>query len=390
MWVSNRTVQSAVRSSCFSIAKWPGGEYGTYAVAEYTTHPTIAAYTHGVWLWFMRNGTSRLLAGNGGGISGDGAPATSAGFGNIMSIAVDPRYNIYVATAIRLRRISGATRLVSTVAGDSTNWQYADRADGSLLVGGQISNFYGMVSDAAGNIVFADHTFQKIRLLYALNNTYWHLAGGGSLTPARRSNVIGVSVSLNSPVGVAMGRDGTVYFSHGDIVSKLVRASPSARATATPSLSTGSTPSATASATLRASDYTAFNSRAYIWTVAGNGSSAVRGGDGGMATSAALAGPQALLLDEANRRLYVSQAGGLVRVVDLRTSRISTLLGNGSAMMSVRGSMDPRGLCWLAAGTVLAVVERAGHRLTGAPADGAAAFNIMGTGCVCGAARGGV
>jgi DNA-binding beta-propeller fold protein YncE len=66
-------------------------------------------------------------------------------------------------------------------------------------------------------------------------------------------------------------------------------------------------------------------------------------GDLGLATAAQLAGPQGLALDPARRRLYVAERGNShrVRVIDLATGTIDTLVGGGTAPAPGYGDSGP-------------------------------------------------
>jgi outer membrane protein assembly factor BamB len=67
-----------------------------------------------------------------------------------------------------------------------------------------------------------------------------------------------------------------------------------------------------------------------IRTIAGTGQ-ARYSGDGGPAVSASLQDPAALVIDGRDRLYIADQSNNRVRAVDLRTGRISTIAGNGTA-----------------------------------------------------------
>lgn len=79
-----------------------------------------------------------------------------------------------------------------------------------------------------------------------------------------------------------------------------------------------------------------------ISSIAGNGTCGYAG-DGALATAARLANPQGLALDAAGRRLYVAERGSShrVRVINLATGVIDTLVGGGTAASPGFGDGGP-------------------------------------------------
>ena len=110
-------------------------------------------------------GTGRMttVAGNGvRGYSGDGGPATSAEFGTLCCVAVDGSGNVYIADGgnSRLRQVSAATGIVTTVAGNGTAGY---SGDGGPATSAQLYDPGAVALDAAGDIYFADDG--RIRML---------------------------------------------------------------------------------------------------------------------------------------------------------------------------------------------------------------------------------
>jgi hypothetical protein len=143
--------------------------------------------------------------------------------------------------------------------------------------------------DAAGNLYFADtnrdevyeSSLAGVLTVVAGNGVQGYGGDGGAAT----------SAELNSPEGVAVGRDGTLYIA--DTGNDLIRAV----------------------------------SGGVITTFAGTGSSRLAG-DEGSATAAMLRRPNALAID-ASGALLVSDAGN-ERVLRISGGVISTIAGNGT------------------------------------------------------------
>ncbi len=210
------------------------------------------------------------VAGNGTmGNSGDGGPATSAEFMSPGALAVDTHGNLFVTdgTAGVVRKVA-ADGTISTVA---SGMQYPE----------------GVAVDASGNLYIAATSDWKVwkvspggvRTTFAGTGDQAYTGDGGPAT----------SAALQGPEGVAVDGAGNVWIA--DPFSNVVRK---------------------------------VDSNGIITTVAGNGTDT---GDGGPATGAQLAEPNALALDAADN-LYIS-AGGRIRKVTAADGIITTIAGDG-------------------------------------------------------------
>ena len=94
------------------------------------------------------------VAGNGtAGFSGDGGAATSAQLNGPIFVALDSSQNLYISDTLnnRIRKVSGGK--ISTFAGKGGA---AYTGDGGQATAAQLSNPYGIVVDAKGNLLIAD------------------------------------------------------------------------------------------------------------------------------------------------------------------------------------------------------------------------------------------
>ncbi|MFD2584443.1 DUF6443 domain-containing protein, partial [Pedobacter vanadiisoli] len=165
---------------------------GNLYVADYSNHRIRVISPAGVVSTF---------AGTGSAGSSNGS-ALSATFRNPMGIAVDASGNIYVADRLNhmIRKISGGT--VSTVAGNGSM--------GSANGYGTSATFQypnNLAVDASGNIYVADQQNHTIRKIDASG----YVSAFAGTTSAGSVNGTGSGVRLNSPYGLSIDSQGTLY-----------------------------------------------------------------------------------------------------------------------------------------------------------------------------------
>lgn len=142
------------------------------------------------------------LAGSGVGGAADGAAATSR-FSDPFGVVVDAVGNVFVADggdSNRIRRISPAGE-VSTFAGAKEGF-----ADG-VGTAAAFNTPSGLAIDRKGNLIVADTANHAIRRI-APNGTVTTLAGNGK--PGQADGV-GIAAQFNGPVAVALDKAGNVF-----------------------------------------------------------------------------------------------------------------------------------------------------------------------------------
>jgi sugar lactone lactonase YvrE len=141
---------------------------------------------------------------------GDGGPALGACLVHVEAVAIGRGGDLYLGDAIgRIRRIDARSGIISTVAGCGLAGY---SGDGGPAMQARIGTPTAIRFDARGNLFFADRAYHVVRRVDAHSGTITTVAGSGEPgfspdgTPARQAR-------LDLPYGLAIGPDGTVYFS---------------------------------------------------------------------------------------------------------------------------------------------------------------------------------
>jgi sugar lactone lactonase YvrE len=262
-------------------------------------------------------GTISTFAGTGNcGFSGDGGPAKSARISRSYGIVFDRSGNLLITDGARIRKITPGG-IISTVAGNGT---YGYSGDGGSATQASLNYPEGVFGDAAGNIYIADSFNYVIRKINPQGVIYTvagnHTAGfSGDGGPA-------IKASLNYPYSVVADGMGNFYIADtGNTRVRIV------------------------------------NSAGTINTYAGNGLGG-NTGSGGPATSAAIGGPNQLLIGKG--KLYLTAED--IWAVDLNTQVISIMAGNGTEGFNGDGKTAlstsftvPAGMAFNGAGGLLVV-----------------------------------
>lgn len=127
------------------------------------------------------------------GSSGDGGAATNARLFSPVDIAIDGSNNFYIADQLnqRIRKVTAATGFISTVAGTGT---LGSSGDGGSATSARLNFPTAVVLDGGGNLYIADAGNNRIRKVTAATNIISTVAGtgvpgssgdGGAATSAR-------------------------------------------------------------------------------------------------------------------------------------------------------------------------------------------------------------
>jgi len=219
------------------------------------------------------SGTIATIAGDGTGnwdYTGDGGPAKNARFAGAVDVAIDSAGNLYIADSQNMvvRKVSAATGIITTVAGNGTS---GTSGDGGQAISAELNYPYGVAVDAVGNLYIADMNNNRVRKVDGSTGVITTVAGNGT-QGYTGDNSAAVSAELNNPIGVTVDAAGNLYIT--DSGNQVVR-----------KVAVGGT----------------------ITTIAGNGSAGYSG-DGGPAVSAELNGPWYLATD-ASGNVYIAEDG---------------------------------------------------------------------------------
>jgi RHS repeat-associated protein len=140
--------------------------------------------------------------------SGDGDPATEAALNHPMGIAIGPDGSLYIADSFnqRIRRI-GPDGLITTVAG---NGLAGYGGDGGPATQATLNNPVGIAIGPDGSLYIADTGNSRIRRI-APDGLITTVAGDGRLGYAASDGVPATEAALNHPMGIAIGPDGSLY-----------------------------------------------------------------------------------------------------------------------------------------------------------------------------------
>jgi sugar lactone lactonase YvrE len=159
------------------------------------------------------NGALSGLGDGKGTYSGDGGQATSAGLSVPFAVAFDTAGNIYIPDSAnnRIRKVTKATGVITTVAGTGSNGY---RGDGGAATAAFLYSPSGVALDPAGNIYIADTQNAAIRKVsspasptpgiiatIAVNEAGTSLSPGGT----------GQLVNMFAPMGLCLDGDGNLY-----------------------------------------------------------------------------------------------------------------------------------------------------------------------------------
>ncbi len=260
---------------------------GGQATAAELSDPTLLAFdaignlyiadrANGLIRKITTAGVISTVAGNGTlGYSGDGGQAILAELNAPTGIAIDVFGNLYIADDqnSRIRKVNTAG-IITTIAGNGT---MGFSGDGGQATAAELSDPWGIIFDAAGNLYITDAGTSVIRKVntagiistVAGNGTIGFSGDGGQAT----------ATELNQPVGIILDASGNLYFA--DNQNSRIRM---------------------------------INTSGIISTIVGNGTAGYSG-DGGQATSAKINRPWGITFDAVGNLYIADEGNNVVRKV---------------------------------------------------------------------------
>jgi sugar lactone lactonase YvrE len=234
---------------------------------------------------------------------GDNGPASGASFNTPFGIAVDGAGDVYISDRAdnRVRMVAAGTGIITTVVGTGSACSTSNCGDDGLAINATLNSPGQIALDSVGNLYIADIFDYRVRKVTALTGVITTVAGNGSACATAGCGDGGSALEANLlATGVAVDSSGNLYIS--DYYDLLVRKVM---------FSTG-----------------------IISTIAGKGQMCPGGtspcGDGGAAVNASISYAEEVAVDSAGN-LYVSDSGdNRIRRVSASTGIITTVVGNGS------------------------------------------------------------
>jgi uncharacterized protein (TIGR03437 family) len=295
-------------------------------------------------------------------VAGGAPPATPAAAASISMgqpgrVALDASGNLYFSASNSVFKID-AHGTVTLIAGNS---RAGFSGDGGPAVNAQLNAPQGIAFDPNGNIYIADSRNNRIRQVsQGIITTF---AGTGAISPGGGPSAYGdggpaTNAQLHLPMGVAVDANFNVYIADtGDNTIREVTTDGNIATIAGDSFPSYQGDGGLAiTAELHGPEdvavdssgniYIADTQNAYIRKVttdgninyiAGDGSIGYTG-DGGYATSAGLVAPFALAVDSSGNVYFAENGDSRIRRIDAKSLDISTVAGNGTPGFSGDGS----------------------------------------------------
>ncbi len=271
---------------------------------------------------------------------GDGRMATAAQVNSTEGIWLDGNCNLYICDGYsRIRRVNTNTGIISTITGLNTKGYSGDNGpatDAKICC-------YGLYSDLDGNIYFADPDANRVRKVSVATGIISTIAGGGTVVgdtgPA-------TDAKLDKPVNVYGDNDGNIYIGEDARIRKINKTGiiTTIAGTGTTGLSGDGGPATNAQFYSAEGMLTDDRGNFYF---ADRGNSRIRkidnkgiittyagttdgySGDGGPATAAKLSGPISFVIDYSGGMVIGDNQNNYLRRVDAQTGKITTIGGMG-------------------------------------------------------------
>lgn len=279
------------------------------------------------------SGIVATVAGTGeAGYTGDGGPAVDATLYEPYALAVDKADgSIYIVDRLNaaVRRVDGATGVISTVAGTGEPGYAGDGGPGHLA---QLREPNDCFLDGNGGLLIADIQDQRIRRLELASGVIDTFAGngekarGGDGLPARQASILGARA-------VCMDAAGNTYIAEreGNGV-RIVTAG------------------------------------GIMGTVAGADAERGYAGDGGLALAASWGAPKALRCDAGGNIIVVDTENHAIRRIDAATGIVTTIAGgqlggHGDGGPATDAGLDRPHGCGISADGILYIADSNNHRV---------------------------
>jgi uncharacterized protein (TIGR03437 family) len=256
-------------------------------------------------------GIITTVAGGASDSSGDGGPATKAGFlsfGFPSGLTMDAAGNLYIIDGNAVRMINAATGIITTIAGTVATAGFS--GDGGQATKALLAGPSSLALDSVGNLYIGDSTNNRVRKVDT-NGTITTLAGNGHAF-YEGDGVQATQTGLALVEGVTVDSAGNLYIAERVRIRKV-------------------------------------DTSGNITTVAGKASSGETfgfSGDGGLATAALLDLPRGMVFDSAGNLYFGDSSNARIRKIDT-TGIITTWAGVPGNISSPLGDGGPAAKAYL-------------------------------------------
>ncbi len=164
-------------------------------------------------------GVITTVAGGGNGGLGDGGPATLGQLSRPQAVAVGPNGDLYIADYDnhRIRKVTAATGLIETVAGGGTG----GLGDGGPATSAVLTYPRGVAVALNGDIYIADTTSSRIRKVTVATGLITTVAGGGNTGLGDGGPATLASLAYPTAVAVTLGGDLYIADTDNDRIRKV-------------------------------------------------------------------------------------------------------------------------------------------------------------------------
>ncbi len=278
-------------------------------------------------------GVVTTVAGTGAdGYTGDGGPATEATLYEPYALAVDGGDgSIYIVDRLNaaVRRVDGATGIITTVAGTGEAGYSGDGGPGHLA---QLREPNDCFLDGRGGLLIADIQDQRIRRLDLGTGVISTFAGngekvrGGDGMPAAQASILGARA-------VCMDQAGNTYIAERE-----------------------------------GNGVRVVTAGGIMGTVAGAAGERGYTGDGGPALAATWGAPKALRCDAGGDVIVVDTENHAIRRIDVRSGVVTTIAGgqpggHGDGGPAIEAGLDRPHGCGIAADGTIYIADSNNHRV---------------------------
>jgi sugar lactone lactonase YvrE len=274
--------------------------------------------------------TITTLAGTGtNGATLNGIPANTAKFANPAAVGWDAAGNLYILDKNKdvVLEVTASTGIINTIIGVSGTAGYVDGVAGTSA---NLSTPSAIAVDNTGDVYVADTKNNRIRKWTASTGIINTVAGSGSATYSGNGGAA-LAAGISGPVGVSVDTYGNIFIS--DTGDDLLRV-----------LYEGGPVSAVPGLAVAAAAFTPSTPQVgSIYTIVGISGTNSSTGNGGVAITATVGGPNFGSLDSHNNLYLTDRTHDNIRRVIADTDIISTVAGNSTA-----GSTGDGGLATLA------------------------------------------